>query len=238
MSNTLHHGTTSAADEELAAAKDQPAQPSLAQLLAQTLAAAPEPLRFSIAQDTLQQTYTALIGAVPHGDRPALIAQMRHQLDIVAERELGPLKDQQVHARTPDVSKEIPTEQVMAELQRQEWQQRAQDVLSEKLLPGAELCTRLGVTPQALSAALKARRMFALRGPSGDYVYPAFFADRRQDRQVLEKVSKTLGDLPGAAKWDFFTSPRISLGGKSPLEALAKGKLNAVLAAAHAYADE
>ena len=234
MSNILHHGSTSAADKELAAAKDQPAQPSPAQLLAQTLAAAPEPLRFSIAQDTLQQAYTALIGAVPHDDRPALIAQMRHQLDIVAERELGALKDQQVHARTPDIS----TEHVMAELQHQERRRRAQDVVSEKLLPGAELCIRLGVTPQALSAALKARRMFALRGPSGDYVYPAFFADRRQDRQVLEKVSKTLGDLPGAAKWDFFTSPRLSLGGKSPLEALAKGKLNAVLAAAHAYADE
>ncbi|MFZ4875193.1 hypothetical protein ACL9RI_08915 [Janthinobacterium sp. Mn2066] len=237
MSTALHSdtsNTTETSDDEPADAPNQPAQPSLAQLLAQTLAAAPEPLRFNIAQDTLQEAYTALIGAVPHDDRPALIARMRHELDIVAERELGPLNDQRAHARTPDIS----TEQVMAELQLQERRQRVQDVVSEKLLPGAELCIRLGVTPQALSAALKARRLFALRGPSGDYVYPAFFADPRQDRHTLEKISKILGDLPGAAKWDFFSSPRISLGGKSPLEALAKGKLDAVLAAAHAYAAE
>jgi len=36
----------------------------------------------------------------------------------------------------------------------------------------------------------------------------------------------------------FFTAPRLSLGGKSPLEALTKGKLDAVMAAARAYADE
>lgn len=234
MSNTMHADTTSTPDEELADLKDQPAQPSLAQLLAETLAAAPAPMRLNIAQDTFQEAYTSLIGAVPQDDRPALIAQMRHELDIVAERELSPLSDKRAYARTPDIS----TRQFMAELQLQEQQQRTQDLALEKLLPGSQLCARLGVTPQALSAALKAKRLFVLRGPSGEYIYPAFFADQRHDRHILEKISKALGDLPGAAKWDFFTAPRISLGGKSPLDALAKGKLDAVMAAALAYADE
>lgn len=97
---------------------------------------------------------------------------------------------------------------------------------------------RLRVSPQALSAALKAKRMFIMQGPSGEYVYPEFFADSTYDRRVLERVCKALGDLPGAAKWDFFMSPRVSLAGKTPLNALAKGKVDEVMAAADAFREQ
>lgn len=235
MSNThspAGNGDTGTIDEAATEAEHTPATPSLARQLADKLAASATGLRFNIAQDTFQEAYASLLDAVPRDDRPALLAQMRRDLDIVAERELNLASGND--AQTGHVS----TRQFMRDLEEQERQQREKDLASHRLLSGPELRARLAVTPQALSAALKARRLFALRGASGEYVYPAFFADPRHDRHTLEKISKTLGDLPGAAKWDFFTAPRLSLGGKSPLEALAKGKLDAVMAAARAYADE
>ena len=235
MSNThspAGNGDTGTIDEAATEAEHTPATPSLARQLADKLAASATGLRFNIAQDTFQEAYASLLDAVPRDDRPALLAQMRRDLDIVAERELKLASGND--AQTGHVS----TRQFMRDLEEQERQQREKDLTSHRLLSGPELRARLAVTPQALSAALKARRLFALRGASGEYVYPAFFADPRHDRHTLEKISKTLGDLPGAAKWDFFTAPRLSLGGKSPLEALAKGKLDAVMAAARAYADE
>ena len=230
MSNThRNHSTT---DQPACEAEDAESASPLAEQLAATLAASATGLRFNIAQDTFQEAYASLLDAVPRDDRPALLAQMRRDLDIVAERELSLASGDDTQAG------HVSTRQFMRGLEQQESQQRAKDLASHSLLSGPELRVRLAVTPQALSAALKARRLFALRGASGEYVYPAFFADPRHDRHTLEKVSKILGDLPGAAKWDFFTVPRLSLGGKSPLEALAKGKLDAVMAAARAYADE
>jgi hypothetical protein len=41
--------------------------------------------------------------------------------------------------------------------------------------------------------------------------------------------------LAGTSKWQFFTNPRLSLGKKSPIEALRKGKYAEVLAAAKAF---
>ncbi|MDN2694788.1 hypothetical protein O0882_00500 [Janthinobacterium sp. SUN073] len=238
MSNTSNtrrpagNGNTSTIDEAATEAAHAPTVSLLTRQLAETLAASATGWRFNIAQDTFQEAYASLLDAVPRDDRPALLAQMRRDLDIVAERELN--LDSDNDAQTGHVS----TLQFMRNLEEQERQQREKDLASHSLLSGAELRARLKVTPQALSAALKARRLFALRGASGEYVYPAFFADPRHDRHTLEKISKILGDLPGAAKWDFFTIPRLSLGGKSPLEALAKGKLDAVMAAARACADE
>ncbi len=230
MSNThRNHSTT---DQPACEAEDSESASPLAEQLAATLAASATGLRFNIAQDTFQEAYASLLDAVPRDDRPALLAQMRRDLDIVAERELSLASGDDTQAG------HVNTRQFMRGLEQQESQQREKDLASHSLLSGPELRVRLAVTPQALSAALKARRLFALRGASGEYVYPAFFADPRHDRHTLEKVSKILGDLPGAAKWDFFTAPRLSLGGKSPLEALAKGKLDAVMAAARAYADE
>ena len=238
MSNTsntrspVSDGDTGTIDEAATGTGQAPAAPSLARQLADALAPNATGSRFNIAQDTFQEAYASLLDAVPRDDRPALLAQMRRDLDIVAEREL-------ILASGNDAQPgHVSTRQFMRGLEEQERQQRQKDVASHSLLSGPELRARLEVTPQALSAALKARRLFALRGASGEYVYPAFFADPRHDRHTLEKVSKILGDLPGAAKWDFFTVPRLSLGGKSPLEALAKGKLDAVMAAARAYADE
>jgi len=59
--------------------------------------------------------------------------------------------------------------------------------------------------------------------------------DPGHDRAQLEKVSKVLGDLPGASKLHFFLSGWGSLAGKTPLEAIAAGQLDRVLNTAHGF---
>jgi hypothetical protein len=126
----------------------------------------------------------------------------------------------------------------IADMRRQTNDRLELEVKAGRLLPAAEMAALLKLTPQALHFALKAKRVFTLQGPSGVQMYPAFFADPRQDRKQLEKVSKMLGDMPGSLKWDFFMSPRFSVGGVSPLEALAKGKFEDVLSVAFAFTTE
>lgn len=186
--------------------------------------------------DDFVHAYALIVQGVPEEKRGPLLQDMRLGLEAVA-KDLP--SEETRHART--VSAEdapMSTREFMANLEQQETAQRACDMEDGLLVPGTTLAARLKMTSQGLHHARKARRVFALQGPSGELVYPAFFSDPRQDRKILEAVSKALGDLPGAAKWDFFMSPRISLANKTPLEALAKGKVDAVMAAARTFADE
>lgn len=186
--------------------------------------------------DDFGHAYALIVQGVPEEKRGPLLQDMRLGLEAVAK--YLPSEETR-HART--VSAEdapMSTREFMANLEQQETAQRARDMEDGLLVPGTTLAARLKMTSQGLHHARKARRVFALQGPSGEPVYPAFFSDPRQDRKILEAVSKALGDLPGAAKWDFFMSPRISLANKTPLEALAKGKVDAVMAAARTFADE
>lgn len=108
---------------------------------------------------------------------------------------------------------------------------------SGALLESSDFVQAMGWSRQALSKALLANRVFFLDA-HGARCYPAFFADRRRyERRHLEAVSKRLGDLPGGAKWAFFTSPKGSLRRLTPLQALAKGQVAAVKAAAEGYAE-
>lgn len=104
-----------------------------------------------------------------------------------------------------------------------------------ELVSSHVLAERLDVTRQAITKAVKDLRMFSLDGASGQKLYPAFFADEGLERSQLEAVSKELDRLPGASKWQFFTSPRLSLKNRSPVDALRKGKYVEVLAAARAF---
>lgn len=180
------------------------------------------------------KAYASLVNAVPKESRLALLRQMAEDIETIVESE----------AKAEPVGKSVvgtaprTTDDFMATLRQQEKEQRENDIATHRLVPGSEMRVRLGVSPQALSAALKAKRIFVMQGPSGGYYYPAFFADTQYDRPVLEKVCKALGNLPAASKWDFFTTPKISLGNKTPLDALAKGKLNAVLVAAAGFLEE
>ena len=105
-----------------------------------------------------------------------------------------------------------------------------------ELVPSGEFVERLNVTRQALSKAVAAQRLFFVE-IGGDRYFPAFFLDLTYDRHQLEQISKALGELPGASKLQFFRGKKMSLGGLSPLTALAKGKFSEVRNAAAGFAE-
>ena len=100
------------------------------------------------------------------------------------------------------------------------------------LLTSAQLCERLGISRQAVSKAVKDNRMFWVEGPSGAQWYPDFFATGQGLRRDIERVSVALADLPGAAKWQFFTTPKHSLDGQTPVAALEAGNVEQVVRSA------
>jgi hypothetical protein len=106
-----------------------------------------------------------------------------------------------------------------------------------ELLASTEFIAELGLSKQALSKALGANRMFYVDF-KGDRYFPAFYTDPMYPRAQLEAVTKLLGDLPGGAKLQFFLNRRGSLGGATPLQAIADGKLQKVKDVAAAFADK
>jgi hypothetical protein len=105
-----------------------------------------------------------------------------------------------------------------------------------KLLASAEFSDQLSWSRQALSKALGSNRVFYVDF-KGERYFPAFYADPTYQRVHLEAVTKVLGGQPGGAKLQFFLTRKGSLGGATPLEALAEGKLQKVKDVAAAFAD-
>ena len=105
-----------------------------------------------------------------------------------------------------------------------------------QLVTPAALAEGLQFSRQALSKALKARRMFYV-DVQGRRHFPAFFLDPRYERRQLEEVSRALGELPGASKLQFFLTRKASLQGQTPLEALAAGQFARVRTAAQGFAE-
>lgn len=127
-------------------------------------------------------------------------------------------------------------ERVMAEARRQSAATLRERIEREDYITSAKLQMAWHVKRQAISNALASGRIFAIVGPSGDNYYPSFYADESLDRRIVEKVTRALGALPAASKYHFFTSQFTPLG-STPLEALRRGKVQEVLAAASNFAE-
>lgn len=108
-------------------------------------------------------------------------------------------------------------------------------VKAGQLVPAGEFTVRMHWTRQALSKALAANRVFFIEDQGTRY-YPSFYLDERYERRHIEDTAKLLGDLPGGSKWQFFSSPKGSLAGLTPLEALLQGKVQQVKTAAEGFA--
>jgi hypothetical protein len=91
-------------------------------------------------------------------------------------------------------------------------------------------------TRQAVWKAEKCHRVFYLSYGAERY-FPAFYGDPTYDRKKLEDVTKVLGDLPGGSKLQFFLTRKGSLGGDTPLQALAAGRFAKVKDLAAAFAE-
>lgn len=164
----------------------------------------------------------------------AILAQARAE-DEIAQRAM--------HKAESYLDKATTTPQSVREgdaLVAQAWAKSnatmASRIANGEFLTSGELQGRLHIKRASISGAVKAGRMFAVIGPSGENFYPAYFADEALDRRALEKVSKSLGTLPASSKHHFFTS-KSTLLEATPLEALRKGRVIDVITAAAAFAE-
>jgi hypothetical protein len=128
-------------------------------------------------------------------------------------------------------------EQAMADARTSAATSLQERIRRKEFIPSAELQAAWNVQRAAISNALRSGRLFAVVGPSGEYYYPAFYKDESLDRRAVEKVSKALGTLPATSKYHFFTNQFTSLG-TTPLEALRKGRVDDVIAAASSFAEQ
>lgn len=146
----------------------------------------------------------------------------------VLDRSLGALTGAtalaRIHAQRTLITPEILAKSPLAQ---EAFEQRKTLAEKGELLRSDQLQERLVVSRQAISKRVKSGTLFYVDGEGGTRYYPAFFADLSLDLDKVKEVNKALGPLPGASKWLFFTLPRISLGGVSPLDII-KGKLTKV----------
>lgn len=126
----------------------------------------------------------------------------------------------------------VENQRIVAALEKQELATWRTLKDTGELLSSAQICAQLGITRQALSDNVSKGRMFKIDGPSGIKLYPVFYADPDLHRSDLYAVTKELGSIPGSSKWYFFTRPKLSLGKRTPIEALKVGELDQVLATA------
>ncbi|RQT55880.1 hypothetical protein [Burkholderia cepacia] len=144
--------------------------------------------------------------------------------------------------RQPSVRRKPPArpaaraDAAAADFEQRALAERRALVAKGALLPAAEIWAGLGMTRQALSKAVVSGRIFAVDVGAAQY-YPAFYLTGDIDRKTLGKVTQCLGALPGWSKWQFFTTPKASLGNVTPLKALSQGKLAEVERAAAAFAE-
>ena len=128
------------------------------------------------------------------------------------------------------------TEPLLPPAEREKAGQAMQRLADEgQLITPAAFAEGLQFSRQALSKALKARRVFYV-DVQGRRHFPAFFLDPRYERRQLEDVCRALGELPGASKLQFFLTRKASLQGATPLEALVNGQFTRVRVAAVGFA--
>ncbi|MBU9576676.1 hypothetical protein [Burkholderia multivorans] len=108
-------------------------------------------------------------------------------------------------------------------------------VLQGKLLRGSDFCRLLGITEDRLRKRVASGRIFSVEFEAEPY-YPAFLLSDLLDHKDFAKVVQRLGDSTGWSKWKFFTTPAESLGGLTPLWALARKRVKPVLKAAENFA--
>jgi hypothetical protein len=94
----------------------------------------------------------------------------------------------------------------------------------DALIDAVEFARRRAISLEQVGGLVAQHSLFSL-DRDGKTLYPAFFAGPSADIQRLEAVCRRLGALPGGSKWQFFVTPKASLAGQTPLEALRDGHI-------------
>lgn len=105
-----------------------------------------------------------------------------------------------------------------------------------RLVGEAEFLAAWRGTPESLARAVADGVVFVVVR-DGRRLYPNFFAYRTLEHRHLAAVSKLLVHVGDHAKWLFFVSPKASLSGLTPLEALREGRLRQVKVTARGFAE-
>ena len=108
---------------------------------------------------------------------------------------------------------------------------------SGQLVDSAAFRERMGwKSARSVWRATAERRVFYVEHESKPY-FPLFFAEPNFGRTHMQAVARILGDLPSGSKLQFFLTAKRSLGGKTPLQALAGGAFFHVKDVAAAFAE-
>ncbi len=97
-----------------------------------------------------------------------------------------------------------------------------------------EFCVLASMSPEAVATAALDGTLFGVL-VGGRMYYPSFFADPRFDKAQVAVLCRLLGDLPAGSKWQFFSTRKGSLGGRTPLQAMLDGELAMVKRAAEGF---
>lgn len=125
----------------------------------------------------------------------------------------------------------------MRDLSRQERVLRLEQVASGVLISAEDFAARRGLSSHAVSKMAETGKIFSLETNAGRQYYPAFYADFSLQLRDLERVSEILAALPGSSRWQFFTTPKISLEARTPLQALKDGDIRAVMLSAQGFVE-
>jgi hypothetical protein len=137
---------------------------------------------------------------------------------------------------TATVGQVLNPEEFLEYAERQTEAQAQEHVRWGDLLPIGLLAQRIGTTVDSLAESVRAGRLFTVTA-GGKLYLPSFLAEPGVSRQDLEAVIPLMASRDPWSKFVFFTSRKISLGGSTPLQALRRGDLPAVLRAARNFSD-
>ncbi|MBW8365399.1 MAG: hypothetical protein K0M39_12685 [Rhizobium sp.] len=133
---------------------------------------------------------------------------------------------------------ELNDQELLALFRQNAHLSRLRLVATKAVITAEELAGELGnVSLLDLDKAVQAGRLFRV-DVDGNAYFPAFYAAQDIDRTRLERVIKVLSGLGGWSQWQFFTTPKNSLGNITPLQALQRKRMfAAVLRSAAGFAE-
>lgn len=107
---------------------------------------------------------------------------------------------------------------------------------TQAVVPASVLSANLGLSKDAIAAAVSSHRMYALP-VQGENYYPGYLLDLTLDKLSLERVCVVLGELAPWSQWHFWTAKNAALEGRTPLDSIRAGQVEQVLTSARGYAE-
>lgn len=124
---------------------------------------------------------------------------------------------------------------LLVKLQTEAIEYRKTLVDSGQLVSCERFCKLAGVDAKYIETAIIAQTLFKFE-INGEFFYPRFYTEHEtQVRLNIEKISGALGNLDAAQKWQFFTRPKHSLGGITPIQAIVGGQFDRAAIAAQGF---